>query len=70
MTNTYKFAEQELDILAMALPDSIITPFAEEILALCEKFGNSGQVAVPLLTQPLQSPRQLKNYYFKNQFVI
>jgi len=43
MTNTYKFAKQELDILAATVPDSIVTPFTKEILALCEAFGNSGQ---------------------------
>ncbi len=43
MTNTQKFAKQELDILAATVPDAIITPFAKEILALCEAFGNSGQ---------------------------
>ena len=43
MTNTYKFAKQELDILAATVPDAIVTPFAKEILALCEKFGKSGQ---------------------------
>jgi hypothetical protein len=43
MTNTYKHAKQELDILAATVPDAIVTPFAKEILALCEAFGNSGQ---------------------------
>lgn len=43
MTNTQKFAKQELDILAATVPDAIITPFAKEILALCETFGKSGQ---------------------------
>ena len=43
MTNTQKFAKQELDILAATVPDAIVTPFAKEILALCEAFGNSGQ---------------------------
>ena len=43
MTNTQKFAKQELDILAATTPDAIIIPFAKEILALCEAFGNSGQ---------------------------
>lgn len=43
MTNTQKFAKRELDILAATVPDAIITPFAKEILALCEKFGKSGQ---------------------------
>ena len=43
MTNTQKFAKQELDILAATVPNAIVTPFAKEILALCEAFGNSGQ---------------------------
>ena len=43
MTNTQNFAKQELDILAATVPDAIITPFANEILALCEAFGKSGQ---------------------------
>lgn len=43
MTNTQKFAKQELDILAATVPDAIVTPFAKEILALCEAFGKSGQ---------------------------
>ena len=43
MTNTQKFAKRELDILAATVPDAIITPFTKEILALCEKFGKSGQ---------------------------
>ena len=43
MTNTQKFAQLELEILAATVPDAIVTPFAKEILALCEAFGNSGQ---------------------------
>lgn len=43
MTITQKFAIQELDILAATVPDAIITPFRNEILALCEAFGRSGQ---------------------------
>jgi len=43
MTNTQSFAKRELDILAATVPDAIVTPFAKEILALCEAFGNSGQ---------------------------
>ena len=43
MTNTQQFAIQELNILAATVPDAIVTPFAKEILALCEAFGNSGQ---------------------------
>ncbi len=43
MTNTQNYAKRELDILAATVPDSIVTPFAKEILALCEAFGNSGQ---------------------------
>jgi len=42
-TNTQSFARQELDILAATVPDSIVTPFANEIIALCETFYNSGQ---------------------------
>jgi hypothetical protein len=43
MTNTQSFAKQELDILAATVPDAIVTPFSNEILALCEAFGKSGQ---------------------------
>lgn len=47
MSKTYSFARTEIEILSLASKDPenrpIIEPFAEEILALCEKFGNSGQ---------------------------
>jgi hypothetical protein len=43
MTNTQKFAKRELDILVATVPNAVITPFAKEILALCEKFGKTGQ---------------------------
>lgn len=43
MTNTQEFAIQELNILAATVPDAILTPFRNEILALCEAFGKSGQ---------------------------
>lgn len=43
MTNTQSFAANELNILAKTVPDAIITPFRDEILALCEAFGKSGQ---------------------------
>lgn len=43
MTNSQSFAKQELDILEATVPDAIVTPFANEILALCEAFGKSGQ---------------------------
>ncbi len=43
MTNTQKFAKQELEYLAATVPDALVTPFAKEILALCEAFGKSGQ---------------------------
>ncbi len=43
MTNSYSHAQRELDILAATVPDAIITPFRDEILALTEKFGKSGQ---------------------------
>jgi hypothetical protein len=46
-TNTAKLAERELDILDRLHPDPenppLIKEFRNEILALCEKFGNSGQ---------------------------
>lgn len=43
MTNTYSFAEQELDILAATVSKATITPYRKELLALCEAFGKSGQ---------------------------
>lgn len=43
MTNTQSFAANELNILAKTVPDAIVTPFRDEILALCEAFGKSGQ---------------------------
>ena len=46
-TNTAKHAKIELDILSNSSKDPenrpIIEPFKDEILALCEKFGSSGQ---------------------------
>lgn len=46
-TNTARFAERELTILSKSAtnPENrpIIEPFIPEILALCEKFGKSGQ---------------------------
>lgn len=43
MTNTQKFAIHELNILETTVPGAIVTPFRNEILALCEAFGKSGQ---------------------------
>ena len=43
MTNTQSHAQVELDILSKSTPDAVILEFKDEILALCEKFGNSGQ---------------------------
>lgn len=47
MTNTQRFAAHELSILSKSATDPdnrpIIEPFIPEILALCEKFGKSGQ---------------------------
>lgn len=47
MTNTQRHAQRELDILVKSATDPanrpIIEPFVPEILALCEKFGTSGQ---------------------------
>lgn len=43
MSNIKTHAERELDILVKTVDDPIIKDFIPEILALCEKFGNSGQ---------------------------
>jgi hypothetical protein len=46
MTNTQRYAQRELDILvkSASVDDRpIIEEFIPEILALCEKFGKSGQ---------------------------
>ena len=36
-------AKRELEILAKTVPDAVIAPFKNEILALCDAFGSSGQ---------------------------
>jgi len=43
MTKTQTHAQHELDILAATTPDALILEFRDEILALCERFGQSGQ---------------------------
>ncbi len=43
MTNTQSHAQVELDILSESVPDAVILEFKDEILAICEKFGKSGQ---------------------------
>lgn len=43
MTDSQSHAKRELEILAKTAPASIVTPFTNEILALCEAFGKSGQ---------------------------
>lgn len=43
MSNLKSHAKKELDLLAKTVPDALITPFADELIALCDKFGNSGQ---------------------------
>ncbi|MFD2922013.1 hypothetical protein ACFS6H_19995 [Terrimonas rubra] len=43
MTNTKSHAQLEFDILQSTIPDAAILPFKNEILALCDKFGQSGQ---------------------------
>lgn len=40
---TLTHAERELDILHKIIPDNVVMEFRPEILALCNKFGNSGQ---------------------------
>lgn len=43
MNNIRKHAETELNLLFNLYPDHLIINFKEEILNLCDKFGNSGQ---------------------------
>lgn len=43
MTNTQSHAKVEFDILSETNPDAIALEFKDEILAICEKFGKSGQ---------------------------
>ncbi len=43
MTNLQLHAKRELEILAKTTHNAIVIPFANEILALCEAFGKSGQ---------------------------
>lgn len=47
MTNTHSFAANELKILSASSTDPqnrpLIEPFKKEILALCKRFGKSGQ---------------------------
>lgn len=46
-SNTHNFAKRELEILSKSSTDKdnrpIVEPFIPEILALCERFGKSGQ---------------------------
>ena len=43
MTNSKSHAKRELELLEITTPDAIVIPFKNEILALCEAFGRSGQ---------------------------
>jgi hypothetical protein len=43
MSNTLKKAELEFKVLRSTMKDAIIVPFEKEILALVDKFGESGQ---------------------------
>lgn len=43
MTNSKSHAKRELELLEKTTPNAIIIPFKNEILALCEAFGKSGQ---------------------------
>lgn len=43
MNNIRRHAEKELDILFDLHPDHLIINFRDEILNLCDKFGDSGQ---------------------------
>ena len=40
---TATHAERELEILLKTVKDPIIAPFKEELIALCDRFGKSGQ---------------------------
>lgn len=42
-SNTASHAERELNILLKTVKDPIIGPFKKEIIALCDRFGKSGQ---------------------------
>lgn len=46
-SNTFRYAERELSILSKSATDPnnrpIVEPFTKELLALCDKFGKSGQ---------------------------
>jgi len=46
-TNTARYAERELSILSQSHPDPdnrpLVEPFKDQILSLCEAFGQSGQ---------------------------
>jgi len=43
MSNTKDKAIREFEILEKTVKDAVIVPFKDEILALVDKFGNSGQ---------------------------
>ena len=43
MSNTKNKAKREFEILKKTVKDAIIAPFEKEILALVDKFDNSGQ---------------------------
>lgn len=43
MTNLKNYAMEEFALMRQKSSDSVVLEFEEEILALCEKFGNSGQ---------------------------
>lgn len=57
MTNTQSHAQRELEILSKTTPDAVILEFKDEILALCEKFGQSGQSggSAPYVSSALSS---------------
>ncbi len=43
MTNTQSHAQREFNAMRATTPDAVVLEFEKEILALCEKFGLSGQ---------------------------
>ena len=65
-----RYAERELDILAEQIPNSVVLPFRDQILAICEAFLESGQsgMSAPFVATALSNT--IKNYYSLNLYVI
>ena len=70
MTNTFNFAEKEINILIETSIDPenrpLIEPFKDEILALCEKFGQSGQSGGSALLTAIAISKTIKRLLAQN----